>query len=126
MEELILSLREFEGTAPANSLEVRERLVEALKLDLVGPWPARTRRGAAAGLGAPLELVSDRLPDPVGHAAREERRRRRGRRHGGRDPGVGGPRRGVERGAQGREEGLLPLLDGPELPRAEGGAQPSP
>jgi hypothetical protein len=27
-----------EGTAPANSLEVRARLVEALKLDLVGPW----------------------------------------------------------------------------------------
>jgi hypothetical protein len=25
--------------APANSLEVRSRLVEALKLDLVGPWP---------------------------------------------------------------------------------------
>ena len=41
----------------------------------------RARRGAAAGLGAALELVSDRLPDPVGHAAREERRRRRGRRH---------------------------------------------
>ncbi len=27
-----------ESTVPANSLEVRERLVEALKLDLVGPW----------------------------------------------------------------------------------------
>lgn len=27
-----------ESTAPADSLEVRERLVEALKLDLVGPW----------------------------------------------------------------------------------------
>ena len=27
------------GPPPANSLEVRERLVEALKLDLVGPWP---------------------------------------------------------------------------------------
>jgi hypothetical protein len=25
-------------TAPTNSLDVRERLVEALKLDLVGPW----------------------------------------------------------------------------------------
>ena len=25
-------------SAPANSLEVRSRLVEALKLDLVGPW----------------------------------------------------------------------------------------
>ena len=28
----------IEPRAPANSLEVRERLVEALKLDLVGPW----------------------------------------------------------------------------------------
>ena len=27
-----------ESAAPANSLEVRARLVEALKLDLVGPW----------------------------------------------------------------------------------------
>ena len=27
------------GTAPTSSLEVRARLVEALKLDLVGPWP---------------------------------------------------------------------------------------
>jgi hypothetical protein len=27
-----------ESTTPANSLEVRDRLVEALKLDLVGPW----------------------------------------------------------------------------------------
>jgi hypothetical protein len=27
-----------EGTAPASSLEVRARLIEALKLDLVGPW----------------------------------------------------------------------------------------
>ena len=28
-----------EGNAPADSLEVREKLVEALRLDLVGPWP---------------------------------------------------------------------------------------
>ena len=28
----------MENTVPADSLEVRERLVEALKLDLVGPW----------------------------------------------------------------------------------------
>ena len=26
------------GAAPVTSIEVRERLVEALKLDLVGPW----------------------------------------------------------------------------------------
>ena len=28
-----------EGSAPENSLDVRTRIVEALKLDLVGPWP---------------------------------------------------------------------------------------
>ena len=27
-----------EDRAPANSLDVRARLVEALRLDLVGPW----------------------------------------------------------------------------------------
>ena len=36
----------------ANSLEVRERLVEALKLDLVGPWAGH-------------ELAAERLPDWV-------------------------------------------------------------
>ncbi len=30
--------REKEGGTPATSLDVRDRLVEALKLDLVGPW----------------------------------------------------------------------------------------
>ena len=28
----------IKNEVPATSLEVRERLVEALKLDLVGPW----------------------------------------------------------------------------------------
>ena len=57
--------------APTTSLEVRQRLVEALKLDLVGPSRdrPRSRRGAAAGLGAPLERVFDRLPDPFGNTA---------------------------------------------------------
>ena len=40
------------GVAPATSLEVRERLVEAVKLDLVGPW---------AGHG----LAEERLPGRV-------------------------------------------------------------
>ncbi len=35
--------------APATSLEVRERLVDALKLDLVGPWAGHA-------------LAGDRLP----------------------------------------------------------------
>ena len=34
-----------EGTAPADSLEVRVRLVEALKLDLVGPWAGHLLAG---------------------------------------------------------------------------------
>ena len=34
--------QETENTAPADSKEVRERLVEALKLDLVGPWADHT------------------------------------------------------------------------------------
>ena len=29
----------MERPAPSNALEVRERLVDALRLDLVGPWP---------------------------------------------------------------------------------------
>ncbi len=33
-----MSATEGTSAAPANSVEVRERLVEALKLDLVGPW----------------------------------------------------------------------------------------
>ncbi len=74
-------------------------------------------------MGAAVELVPDRVPDPVGHAARAERRRRRGRRL--RDgSGVRRPGRGVERGSQVGEEGVLPFFDGAELPRAAGGTQP--
>jgi hypothetical protein len=42
-------------TAAANSLEVRERLVEALKLDLVGPWAGHT-------------LADERLPGRGPHS----------------------------------------------------------
>jgi len=31
------------GRAPATSLAVRDRLVEALQLDLVGPWPSHRK-----------------------------------------------------------------------------------
>ena len=31
-------MRPREGTPPANALEVRDRIMEALQLDLVGPW----------------------------------------------------------------------------------------
>lgn len=40
------------GTPLTNSLEVRARLVEALKLDLVGPWAGHT-------------LAEERLPGRV-------------------------------------------------------------
>src|SRR5713101_5470979 len=41
-----------EATAPANSLEVRAKLVEALELDLVGPWAGHA-------------LTEERLPGRV-------------------------------------------------------------
>src|SRR5438034_1955258 len=41
-----------ENTRPTNSLEVRARLVEALKLDLVGPWAGHA-------------LAEERLPGRV-------------------------------------------------------------
>ena len=41
--------QETKNTAPTNSKEVRKRLVEALKLDLVGPWAGH-------------ELAEERLP----------------------------------------------------------------
>ena len=40
MTEASKEMRAREEHSPATSLEVRERLVEALKLDLVGPGPA--------------------------------------------------------------------------------------
>jgi len=94
------------------SRDVRERLVEALQIDLVGP-------------GAGHALSDERLPGsvrpstwyltgfliPIRHSAGEERRCRRGRRLRA-GPRLCGARRGVERGAQGREEGLLPVVDG--------------
>ena len=38
MNEAPNEMHEGESPVPATSVEVRERLVEALKLDLVGPW----------------------------------------------------------------------------------------
>jgi hypothetical protein len=68
-------------------LEVRERLVEALKLDLVGPWAGHMlAEEQVAGAGATLELVSDRLSDSDGDAAEIERGCRRGRRPGSEIP----------------------------------------
>jgi len=59
-----------DAVAPATSLEVRSRLVEALKLALVGPGAGhalaeeRLHRRERA-----VELVSDGLPDPLGDLA---------------------------------------------------------
>ena len=105
--------------APATALEVRERLVEALELDLVGP-------------PAGHDLAEERLPGwvrpstwyltgflmPVDAPAEERRRcrRRRRARSGARERG---PRRGERgRGGHDRQEGLLPVLAGAELARS--------
>ncbi len=42
MNETPSEMHEGDSTVPATSVEVRERLVEALKLDLVGPWAGHT------------------------------------------------------------------------------------
>ena len=46
---MLTSIPKFEGSTPADSTVVRERLVEALNLDLIGP-------------GAGHALASERLP----------------------------------------------------------------
>ena len=110
--------------AVADSVEVRERLVEALNLDLIGPWGGHTLAAERLpGWVRTVELVSDRLPDSIRHEAGVERGCRRGRRHR-RDAGVEWSRRGVVGGAQGCEEGLLPVVDGVELPRGGRGGCP--
>ena len=54
---------------PITSLEVRERLVDALKLDLVGPWAGHALADERLpGWVRPSNWYLDRLPDPVGHA----------------------------------------------------------
>ena len=63
-------------SAPASSAEVRDRLVEALRLDVVGPWPGHVfAEERLPGWIRPSTLVPDRLPHPLGHASREDRRR---------------------------------------------------
>jgi hypothetical protein len=47
------------------SAEVRSKLVEALRLDLVGPGIRSWRPGGGAGSGS-LALVSDRVPCSAG------------------------------------------------------------
>ena len=103
-------------TAPATSVDVRERLVHALNLDLIGP-------------GAGHDLASERLPGwvrpsnwyltgfliPAGAPPEQS---------GDTDeddnldemPESAGLCGGVDGGAQGREEGFLPVVDGLELP----------
>jgi len=52
--------------ATMTSLEVRDRLVEALKLDLIGRGRVTLSRGAPAGPLPPLKLVSRRLSHTFG------------------------------------------------------------
>ncbi len=107
------TLGETGGTKSSN--RVRDELVRALDLDLVGPSRA---------LGNPEE----KLPGWVrpsnwyltGFLIPRGPRRRSGATRRGRRLGRSRSRwarRGDQRGAQGGQEGLLPLLDGPELPR---------
>ena len=106
-------------------VEVRERLVDASSSTSSARARARARRGAAARLDAPVELVPDRLPHP-----RRTRRRSRApttttTTSSSEVPESAGLAEESDRGAQGREEGLLPVLDGPELPRRRRGAKRS-
>ena len=60
-----------------NATDVRDHLVEALKLDLVGPWAGHAlAEERLPRLGASVELVPDGVPDPVWNATRDARRRR--------------------------------------------------
>ena len=90
------------------------RGAEARPRRTLGRASRSPRRGC--GLGAAVELVPDRLSIPLGTPPKSAGRRR-GRRVGG-GPGIRRPGRGVGGGAQGRQEGVLPVVDGAELPRS--------
>ena len=102
---------------PQSAAEVRERLEEALRLNLVGP-------GADGPLAAeelpgwvrPSELVRHRVPGPArGAAGTAGGRRRRGRLRG-RGPRPIRARGGIGRGFEGGEAGVLPVVHRAELP----------
>ena len=117
---MLTSTPKLDGSTPADSTVVRHRLVEALNLDLIGPGAGHDLASERLpGWVRPSNWYLTGLPHPRRCAARAERRRRRGRRPR-RDAGIGRARGGVDGGAQGREEGLLPLVDGLELPRRGG------
>jgi hypothetical protein len=98
-------------TAPVSSLEVRERLVEALKLDLVGPWAGH-------------ELAEERLPGWVRpsnwyltgflipSATAPEKKS-----DVDEDDDVSEVPESAGLAEEGRQERFLPLFDGAELPR---------
>ena len=97
-------------TRLTESAEVREALAHALRLDLDAL--------GIAGLGAAVQLVPHRISRPPWRAGTAARRRGRGRR--ARGGGTGEARRRLHRRPPGREEGLLPLVHGVELPRERG------
>ena len=103
--------------APATSVEVRARLVEALGLDLVGPGPGHALAeerlpgwvrpsnwyltGFLIPTGTPLEKRGDVDEDDDFELV----------------PGIHWIGGRIERRTEGRKERLLPLVNGPELSR---------
>ena len=60
-----------------NATDVRDRLVEALKLDLVGPWAGHALADERLpGWVRPSNWYLTGVPDPVWNATRDARRRR--------------------------------------------------
>ena len=102
-----------DADAQLTPVEVRERLVEALELDLVGPWPghALARGAAAAAAMRPSNWYLTGFLIPVDAPTRSRRADADADDDFERSD-VGGRRRGDHRGARRREEGVLPLVDG--------------
>ena len=93
-------------TASSMALAVRDRIVEALELDLIGPWPGHELADERLpGRTRPSNWYLTGLPRPARHPGRGERRHRRrgGARRG---PDLGRAGRGERRGARRREEGV--------------------
>ena len=107
-------------TTPVDSRAVRERLVEALRLDLVGPWsgheldgerlPGRERPSNwyVAGFLIPTGAPPERSADADEHEDLDT------------VPESAGLAGGVERRAEGGAQGVLPVVDRAEFPRARG------
>ena len=83
---------------------------------------ARARDRTAAGLGAVVEPVASPGSWWLSGCRGAVRGRRRGRRLSSRGSRRGRAERGIEQRSRGGQEGVLPVVHGPERPRARGGA----